>query len=427
MADEMHNEGGASMTGSGSYSITGDYGDGYEPGIYDGMGDNAYPRMMNGQKHPMVRRSERYRTPTTGGRTFPYNQRMADRINGSAMMRDPMIMDDMSEDWDDAPMEGLGSMMMQDKDQNGAELSPEMKAYLKYEHKAIDDIGHDTDALIKMLGGKQMGESYDSGVLAGMLSNRGVDPGLIAMLRDNNGFGGGSGGLLFLLFLVILMGNGSWGGFNGGGLNGVDRTVINEGNFNQLMTAISSSGQAQTAAVQTLANNLNTDTSAITTALAGVDKQIAVNQGSIINAIQSCCCNIRTELQSVGAATQLATERGFNAQNGILNAGFNGLQNQASQIAFAQAQGASQNTQQIINAISGQTQLIQDEFCALRNREDAREIQILRDKLAEQRDQSNLAMILAAIRNKDTIATTVQGTLDTTAGTFTGTGTGTLS
>lgn len=272
-----------------------------------------------------------------------------------------------------------------------------------------------------------MGESYDSGVLTGMLAQRGIDPGLVAMLRDNNGFGGGSGGLLFLLFLVILMGNGSWGGFNGGGLNSVDRTVINEGNFNQLMTAISSSGQAQTAAVQALANNLNTDTSAITTALAGVDKQIAVNQGSIINAIQSCCCNIRTELQSTSAATQLATERGFNAQNGILNAGFNGLQNQASQIAFAESQQSSQNTQSILNAITGQTAVIQDQFCQLKNREDAREIQILRDKLAEQRDQSNLAMVLAAIRNKDTIATTVTGTLDATSGVWTGTGTGTLS
>ena len=425
MADDMQSDN-ASRTSNGSYSISGDYGGGYEPGIYDGMGGQSYPRQMNGQKHPMVRRSERFRTRTSGnGGTFPYEQRMSDRINGS--MIDPMMMDGYEDEWeDDAPMEGLGSMMMPEKG-SSEKLSPEMKAYLKYEHKALDDIGHDTDSLIKMIGGKEMGESYDSGVLTGMLAQRGIDPGLVAMLRDNNGFGGGSGGLLFLLFLVILMGNGSWGGFNGGGLNSVDRTVINEGNFNQLMTAISSSGQAQTAAVQALANNLNTDTSAITTALAGVDKQIAVNQGSIINAIQSCCCNIRTELQSTSAATQLATERGFNAQNGILNAGFNGLQNQASQIAFAESQQSSQNTQSILNAITGQTAVIQDQFCQLKNREDAREIQILRDKLAEQRDQSNLAMVLAAIRNKDTIATTVTGTLDATSGVWTGTGTGTLS
>ena len=50
-----------------------------------------------------------------------------------------------------------------------------------------------------------------------------------------------------------------------------------------------------------------------------------------------------------------------------------------------------------------------------------------RDKLAEQRDSSNLALILAAIQNKDTIATTIQGTLDSTAGTWSGTGTGSLS
>lgn len=71
--------------------------------------------------------------------------------------------------------------------------------------------------------------------------------------------------------------------------------------------------------------------------------------------------------------------------------------------------------------------MIQENFCEIKNREDAKTIQDLRDKLAEQRDQSNLQLILAAIQNKDTIATTIQGTLDTTAGTWAGTGTGSLS
>jgi len=298
---------------------------------------------------------------------------------------------------------------MADEKETRVDMSGDMTAYQKWEHSMLEDIGHDTDAIIKMEGAKSMTESYDNGFLTGMLANRGVDPSLIAMLKNNEGAFGSDGGMLFLLFLVILMGGGNGFGFGG---NGVDRTVINEGNFNQLMQAITQTGQAQTAAVQSLANNLNTDVAAINGALASMDKQIAVNQGSITNAIQSCCCNIRTSILE---------------QTNNLNQGFNGIQNQASQIAYAQNENANRNTQAILNAITGQTAMIQDNFCEIRNREDAKTIQDLRDKLAEQRDQSNLQLILAAIQNKDTIATTIQGTLDTTAGTWSGTGTGSLS
>jgi hypothetical protein len=294
----------------------------------------------------------------------------------------------------------------------------EMTAYQKWEHSMLEDVSHDTDAIIRMLGRDSMSESYDSGVLTGMLANKGVDPSIIAMLENNRGAFGSDGGMLFLLFLVILMGGGNgFGGWGGNGINGVDRTVINEGNFNQLMTAISTSGQAQTAAVQALANNLNTDVSQVTAALAGVDKQIAVNNGDIKSAIQSCCCNIRT---SILEQSNLI-ERGCNTLGTQMLTGFNGLQNQASQIAFAEQQTANQNTQSILNAITGQTALIQDQFCALRNREDAKTIQDLRDKLSEQRDASNLAIILAAIQNKDTIG--FSGVVDGTNVT----GTGTLS
>jgi len=298
---------------------------------------------------------------------------------------------------------------MADETETKMDMSGDMTAYQKWEHSMLEDIGHDTDAIIKMEGAKSMTESYDNGFLTGMLANKGVDPSLIAMLKNNEGAFGSDGGMLFLLFLVILMGGGNGFGFGG---NGVDRTVINEGNFNQLMTAVSQTGQNQQMAIQGLANTLNTDVAQITSALAQMDKQIAVNQGSITNAIQSCCCQMRT---------------GLLEQTNQLNMGFNGIQNQASQIAYAQQDNANRNTQQIINAITAQSAMIQDNFCEIRNREDAKTIQDLRDKLAEQRDQSNLAQILAAIANKDTISTTIQGTLDSTAGTWAGTGTGSLS
>lgn len=297
--------------------------------------------------------------------------------------------------------ERAGSNLM---DETEMRMSDEWTAYQKWEHGMLEDISHDVDSIIRMTGSEKMGESYDSGLLAGMLQNRGIDPGILALMKDNNEFGGN--GMLFLLFLVILLGGNGFGFGGNGGINGVDRTVINEGNFNQLMQAITQSGASQTAAVQALANNLNTDVSAINSALASMDKQIAVNNGSIQNAIQSCCCNIRTSILE---------------QTNMLQQGFNGIQNQNSQIAFAQQQNANQNTQSIINALTAQSAMIQDNFCQLRNREDAATIQNLRDKLAEQRDAANTQLILTALANKDTI-----GWSGTVSGT-TVSGTGTLS
>jgi len=306
----------------------------------------------------------------------------------------------------------------------------EMSAYQKWEHSVLEDVSHDTDAIIKMLGGKSMSESYDSGLLAGMLSNKGIDPGIVAMLNDRARTGDwGDGGFLTLLFLIILMGGGNFGGWGGRGYglgqemghDDINHTIINEGNFNQLLTAISQQGQNSQSAIQSLAGALNTDYNMVAGALANVDKQLAVNNGDIKSAIQQCCCNMRLELERTSNQTNLGMERGFNGLNTQLLTGFNGLQNQASQIAYAQQMGATQNTAAITSAIGDLKTTMIDEFCCIRNREDAKTIQDLRDKLSEQRDQSNLALVLAAIQNKDTIG--FSGVVDGTNVT----GTGTLS
>jgi hypothetical protein len=315
-------------------------------------------------------------------------------------------------------------------DETDMNTTAEMSAYQKWEHEKLDDIHHDVNAIIRMSGDDKMSESYDSGLLAGMLSNRGVDPGIVAML-DNRARSGdwGDGGFLTLLFLIILMGGGNgfggWGGRYGLGQemghDDINHTIINQDNYNQLMTAISQQGQNSQNAIQALAGALNTDYNMVSAALAGVDKQLAINNGDMKSAIQQCCCNMRLELERTSNQTNLAMERGFSGQNTLMQGLANGLQNQASQIAYAQQSNATQNTQSIINAITSQSAMIQDQFCQIRNREDAKTIQDLRDKLAEQRDNSNLALVLAAIQNKDTIG--FSGVVDGTNVT----GTGTLS
>lgn len=288
------------------------------------------------------------------------------------------------------------------------ETHDDMTSYQKWEHGMIEDIGHDTDSIIKMLGSEKMGESFDTGALMGMLANKGVDPGIIAMLNDckEKGAWGGDGGMLVILFLILIMGFGGGSGFFGGAnrdVAGVDRTVVNEANYSRMLDAIGGNREA----ISQLAQTLNCTQGQITSALAGVDKQIAVNQGSIINAVQSCCCNIQGKVQDCCCQTNLNIER-------------QGCQTRADiqDVRYLVQSTASAQDNLLQSLINSQNQYLANEFCAIKSREDQREIQALRDKLAEQRDSANTLAILNAIQNKDTIA--FQGTAGSTA--FTGTG-----
>ena len=279
-----------------------------------------------------------------------------------------------------------------------------MTDYQAWEHGILEDVSHDTDAIIKMLGGKEKMESYDSGLLAGMLSNKGIDPGVLALLdRDrNNGMLGDNG--LVLLFLILLLGGGNGFGFGNrgaGDVAGVDRTVVNEANYSRLLDAVAGNREA----IAGLAQTLNCDVQSINSALCGLDKQLALSQGSIINAIQSCCCTMQSKIDECCCRTNLNIERGNNAIQ----------------------QGLQENRFLISNSFAAQTQLMQqlacdnraylaDQFCQIKAREDQREIQALREKLADAKSDARMVAILAAVNGKDTVS----GTLDTTAGTWQG-------
>nr|DAH33946.1 MAG TPA: hypothetical protein [Caudoviricetes sp.]DAK60617.1 MAG TPA: hypothetical protein [Caudoviricetes sp.] len=288
------------------------------------------------------------------------------------------------------------------------ETHDDMTSYQRWEHGMIEDIGHDTDSIIKMLGSEKMGESFDTGALMGMLANKGVDPGIIAMLNDckEKGAWGGDGGMLVILFLILIMGFGGGSGFFGGAnrdVAGVDRTVVNEANYSRMLDAIGGNREA----ISQLAQTLNCTQGQITAALAGVDKQIAVNQGSIINAVQSCCCNIQGKIQDCCCQTNLNIER-------------QGCQTRADiqDVRYLVQSTASAQDNLMQSLFSAQNAYLADQFCQIKSREDQREIQSLRDKLSEQRDNANTLAILNAIANKDAIS--FQGTAGATA--FTGTG-----
>lgn len=296
------------------------------------------------------------------------------------------------------------------------EQGSDMEKHIAYTREKLDEIGCDMHRLMEMEE-EEMTEGFDSGMLTGLLSKQGVDPGIVAMLNDRRDRGDwGDGGMLILLFLIILMGGngGFWNRNAENGVAGVDRTVVNEANYSRMLDAIGGNREA----ISQLAQTLNCDTNAVQTALAGVDKQLAVNQGSIINAIQSCCCNIRTEVQATQNAIQSQMAKCCCDTN--LNIEKQGCQTRADiqDTRFLIQATASAQDNLVQGLFNAQNQYLADQFCQIKSREDQREIQALRDKLAEQRDTANTLAILNAIQGKDAIS--FQGTAGSTA--FTGTG-----
>ena len=279
-----------------------------------------------------------------------------------------------------------------------------MTPYQTWEHGVLEDIGKDVDTIIKMVGGNEKMESYDSGLIAGLLSKQGIDPGILAMLNNNKDGMLGDNGLVLLFLILLLGGNGGFFGNRGapGDVAGVDRTVVNEANYSRLLDAVGGNRSA----IEGLAQTLNCDVNAIQSALCGVDKALAVNQGSIINAIQSCCCNVQNKVQECCCQTNLNIERqGCQTRSDIQDVRFLISSTQSAQDNLIQSQFAAQNA------------YLAQQFCDIKSREDQREIQALRDKLADAKSDARMVAILAAVNGKDTVS----GTLDTTAGTWAGT------
>ena len=287
--------------------------------------------------------------------------------------------------------------------------------YQKMEAGILKDISCDTDEILRKLEGKNMGEGFDSGALMGMLANKGVDPGIVAMLNDKcrDGGWGEQGGIWIVLLFLFMLGIGGGGlfGRNGlageAGVAGVDRTVVNEANYSRLLDAMNAQGTRQEMAIQGLANALNCDCNEIRSALCSIGKEIAVNQGSVINAIQSCCCNVQQAVKDCCCQTNLNIERqGCQTRADIQDVRFLISSSQAAQDNLIQSLFSQQNA------------YLADQFCQIKMRELENTNQRLRDEIFRQSQQSQTAQIIQAIRGMDTV--NFSGTAGTTA--FSGTG-----
>ena len=85
---------------------------------------------------------------------------------------------------------------------------PDVSTHIRETRESLAEIEKDIHCLMDMekKEAKDMTEGFDSGMLAGLLSNKGIDPSIIAVLNDKCRDGNwGDGGMLIVLFLILIL------------------------------------------------------------------------------------------------------------------------------------------------------------------------------------------------------------------------------
>lgn len=200
------------------------------------------------------------------------------------------------------------------------------------------------------------------------------------------GFGNGMNGIVDLFGLAIIAsifgwGNGGFGGF-GGGANGagfISNQLNNDSGRELIMQAITSEGESSRSAIQNLATMVGQDFSLVNSAVQNVQSSlaaIATQQGmstlQVINAIQNGNCQLGQQLaQSCCENRLLTTQQGYEAQIRTLE--------QTNTLGLQ----ADRNNNAVLAAINAQTVAMNDQFCALKERE----LQARINSLEEQNSQ----------------------------------------
>ena len=209
-----------------------------------------------------------------------------------------------------------------------------------------------------------------------------------------NGLGGWGGGIVgFLLGLAF---GGGWGGFggwgNGGFGGGVSNLVNSDSNRDVVLQAINGTDADVRQLATTLGMNYETISQGISDArlalanvgsqvgLSGLQVQNAILSGdaSIVAKLQECCCENRLLTTTQGYETRIQTIE------------------QTNQLGSQ----ADRNAGNIINAINAQTIAMNDQFCALKERELQDKIDLLtanNTALKTQIDNANQTAAVAAM------------------------------
>lgn len=190
--------------------------------------------------------------------------------------------------------------------------------------------------------------------------------------------------------------NGGFGGFGGGYGNGagfLSNQLNNDSGRELIMNAVTSQGEASRAAIQNLATTLGQDFNVVNSAVQNVQgalASIAAQQGistlQVINSIQSGNSSLASQLAQCCCENRLlTTQQGYESQIATLNQ-TNALGSQADR-----------NANSILGAINAQTVAMNDQFCALKERELQTKIDTQAEIITQLRGQIDNANQTAAI------------------------------
>ena len=232
----------------------------------------------------------------------------------------------------------------------------------------------------------------------------GIDPGLLALLNQNGGFGG-NGNWIWILFLWMMWGYGGNGWGNGfGGNNGTGflaNQLNNDAGRDLLLQAINGRADAlgqlanlTHSSIETVKTNLFT----LQSAIQNVGAQVGMSGLETINALQLGNANLSRQICECCCENRLAIANQTNALQTSLAAHDASVrlqlaQNEAAdQLSVCQqtntlTRQADGNTNTIVKAIADQNAMIVSEFCALKERELQSKIDTQGDIITQLRNQ----------------------------------------
>lgn len=232
-----------------------------------------------------------------------------------------------------------------------------------------------------VFGNEGNGQGGMMSLLAPLLQQRGLDPNLlVAMNKNNNGWGDGNG-FMWVIFLFFLMGWGGngWGGFGNGRGGGLANEINNDYGRSLLMDAIGGNRNA----LSNLATQLNCTEgqiqaaiSALTSQVQNVGNQVGMSGMQVINALQQGNMQIAQQIAQCCCDNKMAICQQTNT-----------LQNAINNVATAQERGFSslayetqRQTCDLNNSIKSSTQQIIDGQRAAEMREMQNKIDHLREE-----------------------------------------------
>lgn len=196
-------------------------------------------------------------------------------------------------------------------------------------------------------------------LLAPLLQRNGLDPNLLlAMNKNGNGWGDGSG-FMWVIFLFFLMGWGGngWSGFGGNGRGAIANEINNDYGRSLLMDAIGGNRNA----LSNLATQLNctegqiqSAISALTSQVQSVGNQVGMSGMQTINALQQGNMQIAQQLANCCCENRLATCQQTNTLQSAINNVATGQERGFANVAYE----TQRQTCDLHNAIKDSTQTI---------------------------------------------------------------------